>query len=233
MADRYGRWTSTHRRGIATVIAIVAIVGATAIASAGLLRLAFQNLDVIAYLGLFIACWIGAGGALVPVPGVRPLSWFMIVQQGAALEPVIVAFVGASAMVLGQSSYFLATAAAKSRLAAGADHHTSTAANGDAVDSDADDQIPAQPLSRRARYLRAAHERVDTQVRRHGMATVFAVSALPSPFTTLSTTAAASSGMAYTRFFVAAFGGFLVFTSVLALVGQGLLAVLRNLLPWT
>ncbi len=101
------------------MLAILAIFIATLIASSRLLRLVFEDIDVLAYLGLFIACWIGAGGALVPVPGVRPISWFMVVQQSAALSPVIVATLAATAMVLGQTSYFMATRAAMRRASAG------------------------------------------------------------------------------------------------------------------
>jgi hypothetical protein len=63
------------------------------------------------------------------------------------------------------------------------------------------------------------------------MATVFMVSALPSPFTTLTTTVASSSGMGYLRFFPASFGGFLVLCSALVLFGQGLLLALQSLVP--
>ena len=81
-----------------------------------MLRLVFGDLDLLAYAGLFIACWVGAGGAIVPIPGVRLVSWLMIVQQGAALDPIVTALVAASAMVLGQTSYFLAARAAANRV---------------------------------------------------------------------------------------------------------------------
>ena len=60
------------------------------------------------YLGLAAACWVGAGGVLVPVPGVRPLSWVMVVHQSVALDPLVVTGLSALAMAFGQTSLFIA-----------------------------------------------------------------------------------------------------------------------------
>ena len=215
---------------MATVVAIVAIVVATIIASSRVLRLLFQELDLLAYVGLFVSCWIGAGGALVPIPGVRPISWLMIIHQSAALDPVIVALVGALAMTLGQTSYFLATRAAANRTRA---PRASTSAEPPAGPIDPPgDELDARPPSRRARAMTGARERVGRQVGEHGIATVFAVCALPSPLTTLTTTIAAASGMGYARYLPAAFGGYLVWCSVLALFGQGLLLAWQSVTPF-
>ena len=111
------RWPTSRRRQVVTIVALMAIILATFLASSRLLRFVFQGLDILAYVALFVACWIGAGGGLVPIPGVRVVSWLMIIQQGAALDPVIVAVVAAFAMVLGQTSYFLATRATQHRIA--------------------------------------------------------------------------------------------------------------------
>ena len=223
---------------MAVVVALVAIVVATFIASSRLLRILFTDLDVVAYLGLFAACWIGAGGALVPVPGVRALSWIMVVQQGAALDPVIVALVAAFAMVVGQTSYFFAARAAS--------HHAADAApdieeeEEEEVDglSEPVDALPLpdppvreEALSRRARAVAAVKERVRRQVSEHGTLTVFLVTALPTPLTTLTTTAAAASGLSYPRFVASALCGYLVLCSVLVLFGQGLVAAFQIALP--
>ena len=101
---------------MAVVLVILAVIAAIIVSSANILeRLRSPELDFLGYLSLFVACWVGAGGALVPIPGVRALSWIMIIQQGAALDPLLVAVIAASAMVLGQSTYFLATRAAQNR----------------------------------------------------------------------------------------------------------------------
>ena len=76
--------------------------------------------------------------------------------------------------------------------------------------------------SRRARAMARARRRITYQVKHHGIVTVFVVCALPTPLTTLTTTAASAGGMRYPRFFVAALGGFLLLSSILALFGQGL-----------
>jgi membrane protein DedA with SNARE-associated domain len=219
------------------VIALIAIVGATSIASAKLLRFIFDDLDLLAYLGLFVACWIGAGGALVPVPGVRPMSWLMIVQQGGTLDLVIVVAVAASAMVIGQSSYFLAARAAKrrrqaSKLSAGTADSDTAASEAEASDRTAADDAPdAKTSTSRVGFRQRSEARIQHLVGRHGIATVLLVSALPSPFTTLATTAAAAAEMSYARFALAAACGYLILCATLALVGQGLFAGLRSVLP--
>ncbi len=233
------RWPTSRRRRIATVLALGAILVATIIASSRILRLLHQELDVLAYAGLFAACWIGAGGALVPVPGVRPISWFMIVQQGAALDPVVVALVAAIAMMLGQTSYFVAARAARHRAVG----HLATAPVA-TLDVDAPglpdpsgsldppDGPPSSSVSHRSsRRMERARRRVALQVNTHGVATVAAVCAMPTPLTTLTTTAAAAAGMGFARYLPAAFGGFLVLSTVLVLFGQGLGNALGSLAP--
>jgi len=237
------RWPTSRRRRIATAIALVAILVATIIASSRLLRLLYQELDVLAYAGLFVACWVGAGGALVPIPGVRPISWLMIVQQGAALDPVLVALVAATAMALGQTSYFLAARAARRR-AVGQAVAPPDLAIDPALPSDTPDQPPGaadaadeppgvsqESTGRRAQRMDAARRRVTRQVWTHGTATVFVVCALPTPLTTLTTTAAAAAGMGYARYIPAALGGYLVLSTVLVLFGQRLVAIVRTLVP--
>ena len=222
---------------------MLAIFVATLVASSRLLRLVFDDLDVVAYLGLFVACWIGAGGALVPVPGVRPISWLMIIQQGAALDPVIVTLVAAGAMALGQTSYFLVTRRAVRSLGSTPGEPGDGVAEPGPADADAgvdaalekepggdpgaDGEAGGEAPGRVAR----ARRRVVVGVRRHTFPTVFLVSLVPSPATTVATSAAASVGVSYGRWLVPALSGYLVFAGILSLVGQGLLAGLGSLLP--
>jgi hypothetical protein len=216
---------------VAATVAILAIFVATVIASSRLLRYAFDDLDIFAYIGLFIACWVGAGGALVPVPGVRPISWLMVIQQAAALNPWTVAVVAATAMALGQSSYFLATRAAIAR-------HEKSVASGDeadpTVEADAveeettEPEEPAEPSRRAAAVIRMKH-RVDDRVQRHATSTAFLTTMLPSPLTTIATTASASAGTRYPRWLAPAFLGYLLFATILAVVGQSLLTMIRGM----
>ncbi len=218
------------------MIAILAVFVATLIASSRLLRLVFEDIDVIAYVGLFIACWIGAGGALVPVPGVRPISWFMVIQQSAALSPLIVIALATSAMVLGQSSYFAATRAALRRQARaglqgdpGAEPASPEPAPAEPVPAgpEPDEGGPAGGGPRA--FLTRMKDGVEGRVRRHATSTAFLVSALPSPMTTVATTASASAGTAYAKWVVPTFCGYLVFVSILAGVGQALFQGIRGL----
>ncbi len=79
--------------------------------------------------------------------------------------------------------------------------------------------------------MERARRRVALQVNTHGVATVAAVCAMPTPLTTLTTTAAAAAGMGFARYLPAAFGGFLVLSTVLVLFGQGLGNALGSLAP--
>lgn len=216
------RWPEKRRFQVAATLAILAIFVATFIASSRLLRFAFDDLDIFAYIGLFIACWVGAGGALVPVPGVRPVSWLMVIQQAAALNPWTVALVAAAAMALGQSSYFLATRAAIAR-------HQKSVASADPAEPTADVEAsePAEPTGRSAAVIRMKH-RVEGRVQRHAFSTAFLTTALPSPLTTIATTASASAGTRYPSWLAPAFTGYLLFATILAVVGQGLLAMVRG-----
>jgi hypothetical protein len=226
---------------VAVLLVLLAIVAATYVSSANILqRLRNPELDLLGYLSLFVACWIGAGGALVPIPGVRALSWIMIIQQGAALDPLVVALIAASAMVLGQSSYFLATRAAQNRRhrasapdPASMDAETAAAFDAEtAAALDAETGEPQDDLAtetdtdthrhRMPAFMTRAADRIQRQIHRHGFITVFAVCALPTPLTTLTTTAAAGSGMGYARYLVAAYAGFLTLTATLAFLGDNL-----------
>jgi hypothetical protein len=213
-------WPKSTRKRVAAVLAIIAIGAAAFVASQSLLRvLRSPQLEILGYVSLFVACWVGAGGALVPIPGVRAISWIMIVQQGAALDPLIVMFVAASAMVLGQTSYFMATRAAAARVAH-SDHTDQSEVEAAELEADADE--PPSRRQRLAGLMSRARDGVARQIGRHGIATVFTVCALPTPLTTLTTTAAAGSGMGYARWVVAAAAGFLLLSGVLAFTGDQL-----------
>jgi hypothetical protein len=217
------RWPETRRRQAATVLAILAIFVATLIASSRLLRIVFGDIDVLAYIGLFVACWVGAGGALVPIPGVRPVSWFMVIQQGAALDPLLVAAIAAIAMVLGQTSYFAATRAAIAR------HAKAVAAGAELDDSVAAPARPDEAATGARAVAGEMKDRVEQRVRRHATSTAFLVALLPSPLTTIATTTAASAGTSYPQWVVPTLCGYLVFASILAGVGQALVLALRGI----
>jgi membrane protein DedA with SNARE-associated domain len=253
-------WPATWRRRVGAAVAVIAMLLATAIASARLLRLVFDQLDVLAYAGLFITCWLGAGGALVPIPGVRWMSFLMIINQAAAMDPVTVAVVGATAMVCGQTSWFLAARAGSQRVRA---HHEAAPAAVDAAPapsrSSADPMPPPAPpggqpatgqisaaagseaavasaapaVGRRARLAARtarARQRTEARLREHALSTIWLVAMVPSPLTSITTSSAGAIGVPFRRFLAGAFGGFLTLSAVLALLGAAVVSLGRALL---
>jgi hypothetical protein len=273
-------WPTSWRRRVAVVVAIVVF----ALAALPLLtRIAGVAIDlgIVPYTALVILCWVGEGGLLVPIPGVRLLSWLTIVQQGANLDPVVVALLAAVAMACGQSSYFLVVRSGSryviehlnvgplkghlpipmpSAEVAGAAvgipaEDTNVGISLPSPDDPADATRDPDPLTRaeatraggtdqeagagvdagtatpgssggRQRFAAAAST-ISNRVKSHPRRTMFLVSVIPSPLTTLATVTAAASGVPFRIFFVSAFAGFLVLSSTLAIAGQAILTFLR------
>ncbi len=61
---------------------------------------------------------------------------------------------------------------------------------------------------------------------KHPRRMVFLLSIFPNPLTTFTTITASSSGIWFESFFMAALAGFLVWTTLLAVAGQGILIAL-------
>jgi membrane protein DedA with SNARE-associated domain len=219
------RWPESTRRRAALVVAFVALLVGTFIASARLLELVFDDLDNLAYVGLFVTCWIGAGGALVPIPGVRVVSLIMIVQQAAALDPLITIAVAASAMTLGQLSWYAAARAGAARTGAARTGGTtdSAPAAGPAA------APPSAPTGRRAalaaRSQRAA-ARVATDLRAHDVVTVFAASAVPTPLSSIAASSAGALRIPLARYLLASFAGRITLCAVLAVFGQAIATII-------
>jgi hypothetical protein len=60
----------------------------------------------------------------------------------------------------------------------------------------------------------------------HPQSTVFALCVIPNPLTTFATVTASAAGVEFVHFFAASLAGFLVLTSALVILGQGLLQAL-------
>ena len=210
-------WPARLRYRVAIVIVVVALA-VIAVSTVARLVGAAIDLGVLAYVGLMAVCWVGAGGALVPVPGTRPLSWVMIVQQSAVLGPVVVALLAALAMALGQTSYFFATRAGEHRVAG---HHVlGRRAVGKAP------RKPGRLVTEWRELLERSKRAVSNLMHSHPQRTVFALSVVPNPLTTFATVTASAAGVEFVRFFVASLAGFLVLTVALVILGQGLLQAL-------
>ncbi len=200
------------------MLAAIAIVVATVIASSRWLSIDLSDLNFFAYAGLAVACWIGAGGALVPVPGVRPISWIMIVQQGATLDPIVVALLASASMALGQTSIFVAAHAS-------AYHHSFRHRDGHSSRPHKHSFRSHRGARRIAGWAEEAEGIVKRLMGGHPGLTVFMVSLIPNPLTTFASMTAGATGVGFRRFLGASVSAFLIFSSLLVLLGGGLLAV--------
>jgi hypothetical protein len=226
-------WPTSVRRRIGIAVVLVAVV---ALVASNIARLVGAAVDagMLAYLGLMGVSWVGAGGALVPVPGVRPLSWVMIVHQSTVLAAPIVAVVAAVAMALGQSSFFVATQLEARRRQEGHRHrhhgHLRGPVVGERSTGEGSEGTGARSSSRvvvRSRaLLESGRAAVTRRMATHPQRILFVVCVLPNPLTTFATVSAASSGVPFGRFFAASLAGFLVLCAALAVAGQGILAIL-------
>ena len=154
-----------------------------------------------AWIGLFLANWIGNGGILVPIPGLRFVGWTMAAHQGAEGPTILVGLVAGFAMALGQTSFYLTAAAGSDRFSGKGKDRSGSAAD----------------------MLRKAKDRTEDFVERHGFPTIFTLSALPNPLTTFATITAGTMGMSFRTFLVANFAGHVILGVILALFGQRLL----------
>jgi membrane protein DedA with SNARE-associated domain len=252
-------WPTSWRRRVAIVVALVVFVLA-ALPLLGRVAGVAIDLGFVPYIALVILCWVGEGGLLVPIPGVRLLSWLTIIQQGANLNPVVVALLAAVAMALGQTSYFLVVRSGSRYVVehlnvgplkghlpipmapvetavADVDIGISVPSPDEPTDTASGEAIVVAPTtvagtasasgSGRSERLARAAASIGERMRSHPRRTMFLVSVIPSPLTTLATVTAAASGVPFRIFFAASFAGFLVMSSVLAFAGQAILAVLH------
>jgi len=231
-------WPTTLRRRIGAVAVVIAL-GLAAISWLARLVGVAVDLGLLAYGGLMVVCWVGAGGALVPIPGVRPLSWVMIVHQGTVLSPPVVALAAAVAMALGQSSYFVATRTGARRHAEASGHHRlrhedlqgngaagASGGSGKEASGGTGKRAPNRLVARSRALLSRARDAVERRMKTHPQRIIFLLCVVPNPLTTFATVTAASSGVPFRSFVAASLAGFLVLTIALVLAGQSILAAL-------
>ena len=196
-----GRFSARTRHRLGVILGFGAAVVGTLIAM-GLIRRLGLDIPWAAWVGLFLANWIGNGGILVPIPGLRFVGWTMAVHQGADGPTILVGLVAGIAMALGQTSFYLTAAAGSDRLSG-----SSKERSGRLVD-----------------VLRSAKDRTADFVERHGFPTIFTLSVLPNPLTTFATITAGSMGMGFRTFLVANFAGHVILGLILALFGRWLVS---------
>lgn len=154
-----------------------------------------------AWIGLFLANWVGNGGILVPIPGLRFVGWTMAAHQGAEGPTILVGLVAGFAMALGQTSFYLTAAAGSDRFSGKGKDRSGNLAE----------------------LMRKVKDRVSDFVERHGFPTIFTLSTVPNPLTTFATITAGTMGMGFRTFLVANFAGHVILGLILALFGRSLL----------
>jgi hypothetical protein len=104
-------WLSSESRLVLGLVIVgLGIVMAALFSSFQILRILFDALDILAFVGLFLVNWVGNGGILVPVPGARLVGLLMVFQRAAASPSWEVFAVSGAAMALGLLSYYIAGA---------------------------------------------------------------------------------------------------------------------------
>jgi hypothetical protein len=222
---------STRKRVVVSLIiaaAVIVLLDATA-------RLVGSVIDFgnLALVSLMLVAWAGAGGALVPIPGTRALSWVMIVRQSTEQDPVLVAVVAALAMALGQTSYFVATRVEQRRIASGHRPHlhsgkaaAGTTASVEVTTATAPAKTPNRLVAGSRELLEKAKVQVTRGMKSHPEPIVFLLCVIPNPLTRFATISAAATGVRFYSFFLASLAGFLVMTGILVIGGQAILVLL-------
>ena len=199
------RFSPRKRRILGIVVGFGAAILGTLIV-AGLAKRVGLDIPWAAWIMLFLANWIGNGGILVPIPGLRLVGMTMAAHQGAEGPTILVGLVAGFAMALGQTSFYLTAAS-------GSQH----------LDGSKKDKKPRE--GRLADAMRKAMAVTANFVDRHGFPTIFTLSTFPNPLTTFATITAGSMGMGFREFLVANFLGHVILGLILALFGQWLLGV--------
>jgi hypothetical protein len=218
-----------RRRTIAIGILLVAIFGATAIASARILLMIAHQLDLVAYLGLFLVNWLGNGGGLVPIPGARYIGLLMIFQQAVVLPTVEVWLVGGTAMALGLLSYYVAGARSAAFYARG-ERARAIEAIADVSPRDAPTGGTRRRVSERfSRSWAQARERSQPILERHGLAGMLALCFVPWPLAAGAAFIGGAMGFGFARFLVASFAAKLALSALVVIAGLVVAFVAREL----
>jgi hypothetical protein len=218
-----------RRRTIAIVILLLAIFVATAVASARILLVIANELDLVAYLGLFLVNWLGNGGGLVPIPGARYIGLLMIFQQAVALPAVEVWLVGGCAMALGLLSYYVAGARSAAFYARGEQARAMAAIRDVSADEPEGGGTRRRMSARFSRSWAQARERAQPIIERHGIVGMFALCFVPWPLAAGGAFIGAAMGFGFARFLVASFAAKLTLSALVVLAGLVVAVVAKAL----
>ena len=211
------RLPNDRRQAPAIVIVLLALLVATTLAGARVLLEVAQELDLVAYLGLFLVNWLGNGGGLVPIPGARAIGLLMIFQQAVLLSPVEVWATGGVAMALGLLSYYVAGARSAAIYARG-DREGAMEAAREAVPSAAV-STRRKIADRFSRSWAEARQHAQPVIERHGLIGMFALCLIPWPLSTAAAFLGGGMGFGFARFLLASFAAKLALSAIVVAAG--------------
>ncbi len=156
-----------------------------------------ENLRGLGYAGVFVANLASTVTVFIPVPGLTALGQILILDQGAALNPLVVGIAGGSGMALGEITAYIAGVYG-GQMAAG---HT----------------LPGPKWT--ARLVERAISIIDRLMGRFGMLTLFVLSVIPNPVFEIAGITAGAVRMPFGRFMLAVFAGKILRGIILAFLG--------------
>jgi membrane protein YqaA with SNARE-associated domain len=161
---------------------------------------------VLSYVGLALVSFTCCA---VPIPGVAPILYAVVIYSGYALNPITVALVAGPAMALGEAvSYVLGMLGL--RIAEKA--------------SDDDDTRP-KPSGIRG-FISGLASNVDEWMEKRGFITLLVLAAVPNPIVAFANITAGATGMPFPKFYAAVAIGKTIRSLVLAGIGVWLRSVI-------
>ena len=194
-----------YTAGAALVLLVVALSAAT-IANIRNADPDDQASTLVSYLGLALVSFTCCS---VPIPGVAPILYAVVIYCGYALNPIAVALVAGPAMALGEGvSYVLGALGLR------------------IVERHADDTAAdAKPPGRTKRLLSWASGHVDEWMDKRGFITLLVLAAVPNPIVAFANITAGATGMPFIKFYTAVTIGKTIRSLVLAGIGVWLRGV--------
>lgn len=156
-----------------------------------------ENLAGLGYAGVFVANLASTVTVFIPVPGLTALGQILILDQGKALNPLLVGIAGGSGMALGEITAYVAGVYG-GQMAAG---HT----------------LPGPQWT--ARLVERAISIIDRLMDHYGMLTLFVLAVIPNPVFEIAGITAGAVRMPFGRFMGAVFVGKILRGIILAFLG--------------
>lgn len=205
-------WTSDKVwvRYLAAVVVLLIVVGTSA---AIILNIRNGDPDdptsaLLAYIGL---AFVSFTCCAVPIPGIAPVLYAMVIYCGFALDPLIVALVAGPAMALGEGVSWLLGAMGL-RIA----------------EKHSDDGTPdgaTVPSGGVRRFITGLASHVDEWMEKRGFITLLVLAAVPNPIVAFANITAGATGMPFWRFYTAVTIGKTIRSLVLAGIGVWLRSI--------